>query len=248
LKLLASSLCALCAVAAAVSEVPAAGIDRLNQFMSGTLTATGEFEQRIYNRERKLTQESRGSLAFSRPGKFRWTYSKPYSQLIVGDGTRVWVYDEDLNQVTVRRLDQALGATPAAATDSAAVIDYRDWHVPLGRRFRALKLWGVIRWYGAEGLRAHIRRHVALAQEFASWVADDERFELVAPHPLALVTFRLRAGDDQTLALMRRVNGSGELYLSHTAVNGKTALRLAIGSPLTERYHIEAAWRALSAT
>jgi len=114
LKLLASSLCALCAVAAAVSEVPAAGIDRLNQFMSGTLTATGEFEQRIYNRERKLTQESRGSLAFSRPGKFRWTYSKPYSQLIVGDGTRVWVYDEDLNQVTVRRLDQALGATPAA--------------------------------------------------------------------------------------------------------------------------------------
>jgi len=104
----------LCALAAAVSEVPAAGIDRLNQFMSGTLTATGEFEQRIYNRERKLTQESRGSLAFSRPGKFRWTYSKPYSQLIVGDGTRVWVYDEDLNQVTVRRLDQALGATPAA--------------------------------------------------------------------------------------------------------------------------------------
>ena len=114
MKLLASSLCALCALAAAVSEVPAAGIDRLNQFMSGTLTATGEFEQRIYNRERKLTQESRGSLAFSRPGKFRWTYSKPYSQLIVGDGTRVWVYDEDLNQVTVRRLDQALGATPAA--------------------------------------------------------------------------------------------------------------------------------------
>jgi outer membrane lipoprotein carrier protein len=114
LKLLASSLCALCALAAAVSEAPAAGIDRLNQFMSGTLTATGEFEQRIYNRERKLTQESRGSLAFSRPGKFRWTYSKPYSQLIVGDGTRVWVYDEDLNQVTVRRLDQALGATPAA--------------------------------------------------------------------------------------------------------------------------------------
>ena len=114
MKLLASSLCALCALAAAVSEAPAAGIDRLNQFMSGTLTATGEFEQRIYNRERKLTQESRGSLAFSRPGKFRWTYSKPYSQLIVGDGTRVWVYDEDLNQVTVRRLDQALGATPAA--------------------------------------------------------------------------------------------------------------------------------------
>jgi aromatic-L-amino-acid/L-tryptophan decarboxylase len=133
-----------------------------------------------------------------------------------------------------------------SATESGAVIDYRDWHVPLGRRFRALKLWAVIRWYGAEGLRAHIRSHVALAQEFASWVAADERFELVAPHPLALVTFRLRAGDDATRALMERVNASGELYLTHTLVNGNIALRMSIGSPLTERRHIEAAWQALS--
>ncbi|PZS17310.1 MAG: aspartate aminotransferase family protein [Pseudonocardiales bacterium] len=133
-----------------------------------------------------------------------------------------------------------------AATESGAVIDYRDWHVPLGRRFRALKLWAVIRWYGAEGLRAHIRGHVALAQEFASWVAADERFELVAPHPLALVTFRLRAGDDDTRAMLERVNASGELYLTHTTVNGNLALRMAIGSPLTERRHVEAAWRALS--
>jgi aromatic-L-amino-acid decarboxylase len=133
-----------------------------------------------------------------------------------------------------------------AATESGAVIDYRDWHVPLGRRFRALKLWAVIRWYGAEGLRAHIRKHVALAQEFASWVADDERFELVAPHPLALVTFRLRAGDDATLELMRRVNASGELYLTHTTVNGQAALRMSIGSVWTERRHVEAAWTILS--
>jgi aromatic-L-amino-acid/L-tryptophan decarboxylase len=172
--------------------------------------------------------------------------TNPHKWLLTNfDCDAFWVADR-------RSLLGALSILPEylrnAATDSAAVIDYRDWHVPLGRRFRALKLWGVIRWYGAEGLRAHIRHHVALAQEFASWVADDERFELVAPHPLALVTFRLRAGDGQTLALMRRVNGSGELYLSHTAVNGKTALRLAIGSPLTERRHIEAAWRALSAT
>jgi aromatic-L-amino-acid decarboxylase len=133
-----------------------------------------------------------------------------------------------------------------AATESGAVIDYRDWHVPLGRRFRALKLWAVIRWYGAEGLREHIRRHVGFAQEFARWVAADERFELVAPHPLALVTFRLRAGDDETLALMNRVNASGELYLTHTLVNGRASLRLAIGSPWTELRHVEAAWRALS--
>ena len=92
----------------------AGGIDRLNQFMSATQSATGEFEQRIYGRDRKVVQESRGTLAFSRPGKFRWAYVKPYPQLIVGDGARVWIYDEDLKQVTVRKLDLALGATPAA--------------------------------------------------------------------------------------------------------------------------------------
>jgi outer membrane lipoprotein carrier protein len=92
----------------------ASGVDRLNQFMATTITATGEFEQRVLNRDRKLVQESRGTLAFARPGRFRWTYAKPYPQVIVGDGARVWVYDEDLNQVTVRRLSQALGATPAA--------------------------------------------------------------------------------------------------------------------------------------
>lgn len=134
-----------------------------------------------------------------------------------------------------------------AATESGAVLDYRDWQVPLGRRFRALKLWAVLRWYGAEGLRAHIRGHVALAQEFAAWVAADDRFELVAPHPLALVTFRLRAGDDATLDLMRRVNDSGRAYLTHTLVNGAAVLRLAVGSPLTERRHVEAVWRQLSA-
>ncbi|HKC26994.1 MAG TPA: aminotransferase class V-fold PLP-dependent enzyme [Jatrophihabitans sp.] len=133
-----------------------------------------------------------------------------------------------------------------AATESGAVIDYRDWHVPLGRRFRALKLWAVIRWYGAEGLREHIRSHVALAQRFAARVAADERFELVAPHPLSLVTFRLRSGDDETLAAMRRINESGDAYLTHTVVDGRTALRLAIGSPLTEQRHVDGVWDLLS--
>ena len=105
----------------------------------------------------------------------------------------------------------------------------------------------MIRWYGAEGLRAHIRKHVGLAQEFAAWVAADERFELVAPHPLSLVTFRLRAGDAATRALMERVNSSGEAYLTHTVVDGRVALRLAIGSPHTERRHVQAVWRLLSA-
>jgi aromatic-L-amino-acid decarboxylase len=133
-----------------------------------------------------------------------------------------------------------------AASESGAVLDYRDWHVPLGRRFRALKLWAVIRWYGAEGLREHVRGHIALAQEFASWVEADERFELVAPHPLALVTFRLRAGDDATRALMERVNASGRMYLTHTSVNGQVALRMSIGATFTERHHVEQAWNLLS--
>lgn len=132
-----------------------------------------------------------------------------------------------------------------AASETGAVIDYRDWHVPLGRRFRALKLWAVIRWYGAEGLRAHIRGHVALAQQFASWVRADERFSVLAPHPLALVTFALHAGDDATMELMRAVNATGRMYLSHTTVHGRAALRLAIGTPQTQHRHVEQAWQLL---
>jgi len=113
-----------------VGPVQASGIDRLNQFMSSTITATGEFDQRVYNRDRKLTQESRGTFAFARPSRFRWIYSKPYPQVIVGDGARVWVYDEDLNQVTVRKLGQALGATPAAllagANDALKAFEIKD--------------------------------------------------------------------------------------------------------------------------
>jgi len=93
---------------------PASSLDRFSEFITGTLTAQGEFEQKIFDGNRRLLQESRGVLAFSRPGKFRWTYLKPYAQLIIGDGSKVWIYDEDLKQVTVKKLDQALGSTPAA--------------------------------------------------------------------------------------------------------------------------------------
>ncbi len=92
----------------------ASGLDALRSFIAATATAQGEFVQKVYDRQHKVTQESNGTLAFSRPGRFRWTYAKPYAQLIVGDGAKVWIYDEDLKQVTVRRLDRALGSTPAA--------------------------------------------------------------------------------------------------------------------------------------
>ena len=140
-----------------------------------------------------------------------------------------------------------------AATESGAVVDYRDWQVQLGRRFRALKLWSVIRWYGAEGLREHIRGHVGLAQEFAARLESDTRFEVVAPHPLSLVCFRLRddetdRGDARTTALMEALNASGELFLTHTRVDGRVALRLAIGGTRTERRHVDAAWDLISRT
>jgi outer membrane lipoprotein carrier protein len=92
----------------------ASGLDALHSFIAATASAQGEFVQKVYDRKHKLTQEASGTLAFSRPGKFRWTYAKPYAQLIVGDGAKVWIYDADLNQVTVRPLDGALGSTPAA--------------------------------------------------------------------------------------------------------------------------------------
>lgn len=134
------------------------------------------------------------------------------------------------------------------ATESGAVIDYRDWHIQLGRRFRALKLWFVIRHYGVEGLRHHVRRHVELAQRFAGWVAESEGFELAAPAPLNLVCFRHIGGDDFNRRLLERLNGSGEMYLTHTSLGGRYTLRLCVGQTRTEERHVEAAWRRIRET
>jgi aromatic-L-amino-acid decarboxylase len=133
------------------------------------------------------------------------------------------------------------------ASESGAVIDYRDWQVPLGRRFRALKLWFVIRSYGLEGLRHHVREHVALAQKFAGWVKDSPDFELAAPAPLNLVCFRHRGGDEANREIMDRLNGSGELYLTHTKLDGRLTLRMSIGVTATRDRHVEAAWDKIRA-
>jgi aromatic-L-amino-acid decarboxylase len=131
------------------------------------------------------------------------------------------------------------------ATKSGAVIDYRDRQIPLGRRFRALKLWFVIRHYGIEGLRHHIRQHVALAREFAAWVRADDRFELVAPVPLNLVCFRFRGSDADNQGILDRLNASGDLYLTHTRLNEQLVLRLCIGQTYTERRHVARAWQRI---
>ncbi len=131
------------------------------------------------------------------------------------------------------------------ATESGAVIDYRDWHIPLGRRFRALKLWFVIRHYGVEGLIHHIRRHVELAQRFVSWVSEDKRFELAAPAPLNLVTFRHRGGDAANQALLDRLNRSGDLFLTHARLQDRLTLRFCVAQTHTELRHVERAWKRI---
>jgi len=131
------------------------------------------------------------------------------------------------------------------ASETGEVFDYRDWQIPLGRRFRALKLWFVIRHFGAEGLRAHVRRHVDLAREFAEWVVSDDRFELAALRRLNLVCFRHVGGDALNQRLMDALNASGRIYLTHARLNGRLALRLAVGGTYTERRHVEAAWQLI---
>ncbi|OQX26040.1 MAG: aspartate aminotransferase family protein [Desulfobacteraceae bacterium IS3] len=134
------------------------------------------------------------------------------------------------------------------ATESGAVIDYRDWHIPLGRRFRSLKLWFVIRHYGVEGLRRHVRQHVELAQNFVKWVQADERFELAAPAPLNLVCFRHKAGDAFNQKLVEKLNQSGKLYLTHTMLKNQYVIRLCIAQTYTEERHVREAWRQIRET
>jgi aromatic-L-amino-acid decarboxylase len=134
----------------------------------------------------------------------------------------------------------------------ADVVNFRDWGIQLGRRFRALKLWFVIRSYGVEGLRAMIRRHVALARELAGWVESDPDFEVVAPVPFGLVCFRWRPPgrteeeiDALNARLLAAVNAGRERYLTHTRLGGKYVIRLVVGQRATEREHVAAAWESL---
>ena len=130
-------------------------------------------------------------------------------------------------------------------TDAGSVIDYRDWHVQLGRRFRSLKLWFVIRHYGVEGLQHHIRQHINLAQQFAGWIAEHPDFELASPAPLNLVCFRHLAGDDANQQIMDRINQGGEAYLTHTKLDDRVTLRLCVGQTNTTARHVEKVWQLI---
>ncbi len=135
-----------------------------------------------------------------------------------------------------------------AASESGQVVDYRDWHVPLGRRFRALKLMFVLRSYGAEGIRHHVREHVRLARGLADRLAADGRFLLVAPVPFGLVCFRHVAGNAATRALVDAVNGSGRAALTLSArADGTDFVRVSVGQTWTEQRHVDALWEMFDA-
>ena len=128
------------------------------------------------------------------------------------------------------------------ASETGSVIDYRDWHVPLGRRFRALKLWWVIRSYGADGLREIVREHVRLARLLAALVEEDDRFDLFAPVPFGLVCFTHRDGNEATNRLARSLNDSGKVAVTPSVIGDRAFLRVAIGQTHTEERHVRALW------
>jgi aromatic-L-amino-acid decarboxylase len=162
----------------------------------------------------------------------------------------------DLSVLFVREPERVRRAFSLVAdylvTPETGVRNYMDYGLQLGRRFRALKLWFVLRHFGAAAIRTKLRSHIALAQEFAAWVAAEPDWEIAAPHPLAVVCFRFApAGispeelDAQNARIVDDVNAGGEVFLSTTKLYGRTVLRLAVGNERTTREDVGLAWRLL---
>ncbi|MEO7538998.1 MAG: pyridoxal-dependent decarboxylase, partial [Pyrinomonadaceae bacterium] len=158
------------------------------------------------------------------------------------------LYCKDLNE-----LKAAFALTPEylKTSDEKSVKNGMDYGIQLGRRFRALKLWFVMRYFGQEGLAARIREHCRLANLFAAWVEESESWELLAPVPFALVCFRacpkgIPDPDSINNSIMNDINASGEVYLSHTKLNGKFTLRLSVGSIRVEERHLTKVWNLLN--
>lgn len=144
-------------------------------------------------------------------------------------------------------LRRAFSLTPEylRTTEDPRAHNLMDYGVPLGHRFRSLKFWFILRYFGLEGLRAILREHIAQAKEFESWVRADERFEVAAPTLFSVVCFRFRGSDDENRALIDRINTSGKVFLSHTNLHGKIVLRIAIGNLGTRREDVRQAWEVI---
>lgn len=151
----------------------------------------------------------------------------------------MWVQDKEW-------LLQALSLTPeylrSKEYEAKVVQDYRDWQIPLGRRFHSLKLFFVLRVFGAEGLRSFIREHVALATRFREMIEADDRFEMPVPQSLSLVCFRLKAGNAPTERLLEMLNEGGSAFMVHTKLSGDFVIRMAVGNPRTEIRHVDRVW------
>jgi aromatic-L-amino-acid decarboxylase len=157
----------------------------------------------------------------------------------------------DCSALWTRRVDvfrDAFSLVPEYLRVSEEVVSLNEVAVPLGRRFRSLKLWAVLRCFGREGLQAMIREHVRLAAEFERWVRDEPGWELCAPRLFSLVCFRLEGSDEENEALLERVNATGEIFLSHTRLDGRYVLRLAIGNARTTEDDVRRAWDVLRAS
>ena len=173
----------------------------------------------------------------------------PHKWLLTNfDCSAYFVRDVDVLLRTFRTSPEYL-----RTSHDADVANFRDWGIQLGRRFRALKLWFVIRSYGVTGLQEMLRRHIALAAEFRAWVEAEDDFEVLAPSSLGLVCFRHRpAGtsdgaelDAHNRRLLAAVNADGRVYLTHTLLGGRYAIRMAVGQLATERENVATAWALL---
>ncbi|MCH2133938.1 MAG: pyridoxal-dependent decarboxylase [Phycisphaerales bacterium] len=168
----------------------------------------------------------------------------PHKWMLVNfDCNCLWVADRQALISSLSILPEYLRNQATATGD---VIDYRDWQIPLGRRFRALKLWFVLRHYGAEGIRQMVREHVAMTQELVEWINAHEAFEVVAPSPLTLVCFSHVDGDDRTQAILEQANATGTVALSHARLNDRYVIRLNVGQWRTRPDHVRAAWDLLT--
>ena len=151
-----------------------------------------------------------------------------------------------------RPLNTAMSVLPEYLNNQQSenndVVDYRDWQIPLGRRFRSLKLWFVIRSYGVEGIREYVRLHVNLAEKFSCWIEEEEGFELVRYNGLNLVCFRVEGDDSRNQELLNRINKSGHIFLSHTVIDKRFVIRLCVGQVRVNHQTVLKAWQIIKSS
>jgi aromatic-L-amino-acid decarboxylase len=212
-------------------------------------------------RERKLWLHV--DAAYAGPAailpEFRWLLDGAHGADSIVLNPHKWLFvPVDLSVLYIKDMEMLRRTFSLAAvylvSPETNVHNYMDYGLQLGRRFRALKLWFAMRALGVSGMQATLRRHIALAQELASWIEAEDEWTVVAPHPLSVVCFRheppgasAAETDAHNLAIMNAVNASGEIYLSNTSLGGRIVLRIAIGNERTTREDVEVAWRALRA-